>query len=116
MKRIFITLIVIVICNLFNPAMAIKIGVVNGADRIGVGASVNALIVDANTHHNICELDAMKGYEIKPYKNKMAIKYDDKYYQIDSDNIVLKVTEDGFVSVKRNWYRGHLVIQNKTVN
>ena len=93
--------------------MAIKIGVVNGADRIGVGASVNALIVDANTHHNICELDAMKGYEIKPYKNKMAIKYDDKYYQIDSDNIVLKVTEDGFVSVKRNWYRGHLVIQNK---
>ena len=113
MKKVCVILFAFIICNFFNPSYAIKIGVVNGADRIGVGASVDAIIVDANTHHNVCELDAMKGYEIKPYKNKMAIKHNGKYYQIDSDNIVLKIEQPGFVSVKRKWYRGYLIIQNK---
>ncbi len=114
MKRIFITIFIFII-NLFiqNPCFAIKIGLQTAVKTIGIGASTEAVIIDANTNHSICSLDAMKGYEVRPYRNKIAIKYNGKYYKIDSDNVVLKTEKEGFVSVKNKWYRGNLMIQNK---
>lgn len=114
MKRIIIPFFIFII-NLFiqNPCFAIKIGLQTAVKTIGIGASTEALIIDANTNHSICSLDAMKGYEIRPYRNKIAIKYNGKYYKIDSDNVVLKTEKEGFVSVKNKWYRGNLMIQNK---
>ncbi len=96
-----------------NPANAIKIGLQTGVDRIGVGSSNATSLIDANTNKTIVKIDAMKGYEIVPYKNTMAIRLDGKFYQIYSDNIVLKPAEGGFISAKNKWYRGHLIIQNK---
>ena len=81
--------------------------------EIGIGASTEAVIIDANTNKSVCSLDAMRGYEMRPYRNKIAIKYNGKYYKIDSDNVVLKTEKEGFVSVKNKWYRGNLMIQNK---
>lgn len=111
-KKIILYFVIIILLS-FNPAFAIKIGLQVDAPEIGIGASVPAVIIDSNTNHSICSLDAMKGYEVKPYKNKIAIKYNGKYYKIDSDNIVLKTEKAGFVSVKGKWYRGELIIQNK---
>ncbi len=112
MKKIIIILTIFII-SLFSPSYAIKIGLQTAVSDIGIGASTEAVIVDANTNKNICSLDAMKGYEVKPYHNKIAIKYNGKYYKIDSDNVVLKTEKEGFVSVKNKWYRGNLMIQNK---
>lgn len=96
-----------------NPANAIKIGLQTGVDRIGVGSSNATSLIDANTNKTIVKIDAMKGYEIVPYRNTMAIRLDGKFYQIYSDNIVLKPSTGGFISAKSKWYRGHLIIQNK---
>ena len=96
-----------------NPCFAIKIGLQTHVKSIGIGASTAAVIDDANTNHNICSLEAMRGYEVRPYRNKIAIKYNGRYYKIDSDNVVLKTETPGFVSVKNKWYRGILMIQNK---
>lgn len=78
-----------------------------------IGTSVKGTIIDANTNHTVCDLDAMKGYEIKPYHNLMAILYKGTYYKINSDNIVIKPLSPGFVSAKGKWYRGIIMIQNK---
>ena len=112
MRKVLIFFAIFILYT-FNPAFAIKIGLQVDVSKIGVGASVPAVIIDANTNHTVCNLEAMKGYEIKPYKNKMAIKYNGKYYKIDSDNIALKINKEGFVSAKNKWYRGELLIQNK---
>ena len=112
MKKILIILAVF-ITNLFAPSYAIKIGLQTAVKEIGVGASTSAVIIDANTNRSVCALEAMKGYEVRPYRNKIAIKYNGKYYKIDSDNVVLKTEQQGFVSVKNKWYRGNLMIQNK---
>ena len=82
MKKIIIVLAVFMM-NLFNPSFAIKVGLQTNVSKIGVGASVEAVIIDANTNKSVCTIDAMKGYEVRPYKNKIAIKYDGKYYKID---------------------------------
>lgn len=95
------------------PCFAIKIGLQTEVTSAAVGTSVKGVIIDANTNHTVCDLEAMKGYEIKPYHNLMAILYKGTYYKINSDNIVIKPYEAGFVSVKSRWYRGIVMIQNK---
>lgn len=96
-----------------NPCYAIKIGLQTDVENASVGSSVKGTIIDANSNHTVCDLDAMKGYELRPYHNLMAIKIDGNYYKINSDNIVLKTKENGFVSVKGKWYHGIIMIQNK---
>ena len=96
-----------------SPSHAIKIGIITGASQIGIGSSNETSIIDANTNKTVCKIDAMKGYELIPYKNTMAIRLNGKFYQIYSDNIVLKPAKDGCVNAKRKWYRGFLIIQNR---
>lgn len=96
-----------------NPTYAIKIGLLVNSSQIGIGSSNETSIIDANTNKTVCKIEAMKGYSIIPYKNTMAIRLNGKYYQIYSDNIVLKPASGGFVNAKRKWYRGFLTIQNK---
>lgn len=112
-KFSLLSLIFVLMLFVQNPANAIKIGLQTGVDRIGVGSSNATSIIDANTNKTVVNLDAMKGYEIVPYRNTMAIRIDGKFYQIYSDNIVLKPSSGGFISAKNKWYRGYLIIQNK---
>lgn len=111
MRKILIVIFAILLS--VNPCFAIKIGLLTSVGSTVVGTSVKGSIVDANTNKIICELDAMKGYEIKPYHSIMAIQYNGKYYKIDSDNIVVKPQSAGFVSTKGRWYRGNVIIRNK---
>lgn len=114
MRKIsLVFLIFIFTIFLQTPANAIKIGLQTEVDRIGIGSSNETSLIDANTNKTIVKIDAMKGYEIVPYHNTMAIRLDGKFYQIYSDNVVLKPAEGGFISAKNRWYRGHLIIQNK---
>ena len=106
----FIILLFTLVCA--NPCYAIKIGLIVGAERIGVGSSNATSIIDANSNKTVCKIDAMKGYEIIPYKNTMAIRLNGKFYQIYSDNIVIKPAKGGYINAKRRWYRGYLMIQN----
>ena len=114
MKKLLFLLAFIFILG-SNPCYAIKIGLQTEVDLASVGTSVKGTIIDANTNHTVCDLDAMKGYHIRPYRNLMAIRIDGKYYKIDSDNIVIRTKDNanGFVSAKGKWYRGLIMIQNK---
>ena len=114
MKKVLILFSFIIFNFVFaNPCFAIKIGLQTAVDSSAVGTSVKGVIIDANTNRSICDLDAMKGYVIKPYHNLMAILYKGTYYKINSDNIVVRTFDDGFVSAKGKWYRGVIMIQNK---
>ena len=106
-------LLILTILIFVNPCYAIKIGLQTDVGSAAVGTSVKGTIIDANTNKTVCDLDAMKGYEIKPYHNLMAINYKGTYYKIESDNIVIKPASAGFVSAKGRWYRGIIMIQNK---
>lgn len=110
MKKILLILTILIFAN---PCYAIKIGLQTDVGSASVGTSVKGTIIDANTNKTVCDLDAMKGYEIKPYHNLMAINYKGTYYKIESDNIVIKPASAGFVSAKGRWYRGIIMIQNK---
>lgn len=114
MRKILFVFSIIAFNLIFaSPCFAIKIGLQTEVDSSAVGTSVKGVIIDANTNRSVCDLDAMKGYVIKPYHNLMAILYNGTYYKINSDNIVIKPASAGFVSAKGRWYRGIIMIQNK---
>ncbi len=114
MKKIIILFSILIFNLIFiNPCFAIKIGLQTDVDSAAIGTSIEGKIIDANTNHTICDLEAMKGYVIKPYHNLMAILYNGTYYKINSDNIVVRTFDKGFVSAKGKWYRGVIMIQNK---
>ena len=95
------------------PCHAIKIGLITGAQRLYLGASSDAQIIDVNTNKSIYTIDKMKVYEFRAYKkNGIALKVNDEYYNLSTHSVTLKPTENGFVSAKQKWYRGHFIITN----
>ena len=79
-KKIFIIFSILFLTQFCaSPCYAIKIGLQTDVQSAGIGTSVKGVIIDANTNHSVCDLEAMKGYEIKPYHNIMAIRYNGKY-------------------------------------
>ena len=114
-KRYFIVLagLLLMLSIFANPCYAIKIGLQTEVDHIGIGSSLETSLIDANTNKTVTKFEAMKGYELIPYKNTMAIALNGKFYQIYSDYVVLKAPAGGFVSAKGKWYRGILIVQNK---
>ena len=107
-------LIVLILINLFfmMPCFAIKIGLQTHVGKTFVGASTKAEIIDCKTNKLLFVMEKMKGYELKPYRGNIAIKIDGQYRHIKSNQIVIKPEPNGFVSVKRKWYRGNLKIIN----
>lgn len=95
-----------------QPVFAIKIGLQTDVNRTFIGASTKAEIIDCKTNKLLFVMDKMKGYEFKPYKNIIAIKVDGQFRKINTNKIVIKPEENGFVSVKRKWYRGHFMLVN----
>ena len=110
MRNIFF--IVFIFLFFIQPCFAIKIGLETDANRVYIGASTEAEIIDCNTNKLLFVMDKMKGYEFKAHKNYIAIKVDGEFKKIPSDKIVIKPEDEGFVSVKRKWYRGHFKVVN----
>ncbi len=105
---------ILLLCAQQN-CQAIKIGLQVDVNSIVAGISTDGKIIDANTNTTVCDLDKMTAYEIRPYNSVLAIKIEDRYYKINSDNIVIRFNEgeNGYTSIKNKWYRGLVHIQNK---
>ena len=73
MKKVLI-LLTILIMNLIiaNPSYAIKIGLLTQVEEAGIGTNVAGRMIDTHTNKTICEVKAMKGYMLVPYKKEMA--------------------------------------------
>ncbi len=94
------------------PCFAIKIGLQTHVNRTFLGASTKAEIINCDTNKLLFIMDKMKGYEFKPYRGVIAIKVDGEWKKINANKIIIKPEPNGFVSVKRKWYRGHFKVIN----
>lgn len=94
------------------PCFAIKIGLQTHVNKTFIGASTKADIINCDTNKLIFVMEKMKGYEMKPYHGVIAIKVDGQWKKINASKIVIKPEPNGFVSVKRKWYRGHFKVIN----
>lgn len=109
-RRAFILILLFLI--FIQPCFAIKIGLQTDVGRTFIGTSTKGQIIDCKTNKLVFVMDKMKGYQFKPYHGVIAIKVDGDWKKINSNKIAIKPEENGFISVKRKWYRGHFLVMN----
>ena len=95
---------------LTQPCFAIKIGLQTDVNRTYIGASTKAEIIDCKTNKQLFVMDKMQGYEFKPQRSGIAIKINGEYQNLNSKQIVIKPQDNGFISVKKKWYRGYFKV------
>lgn len=114
MKKFLILLITFLTQFVFVlPGFAIKIGLVNGVNRAYVGSSTQGQIINAKTNKFLYTMSAMKAYELRAYKNSIAIKISGDYFDLKTNYAVIKPISGGFISVKGKWYRGFFIVYNQ---
>lgn len=111
MKKIFYLIFLFVF--LTAPSHAIKIGLQENTIISNFGSSTPAYIINNYTGNTLYEVQPMRVYQLKTYKQNLIIKIDGVSYDLGADNITIKPLGRGFVSVKRRWYRGNLIIFTK---
>ena len=94
------------------PAQAIKIGLLTDSSKAYVGASTSAEVIDVRTNKLLFSMTKMQGYDFRPKGNAISVRIAGEWTTLPTDNIVIKPEMDGFVTVKRKWYRGFFRIVN----
>ena len=112
MNKLSILISIFLVFVLVSPANAIKIGLYTNVDSVSLGSSTSAPIINSHTNRTIYTLDAMRNYEFKAYNDIIAIKISGQYYNLDSDEVAVRPSDNGFVSAKNKWYRGIFIIKN----
>lgn len=113
MKKLLIVIAVFVLQIIVaSPCFAIKVGLVTGSSKAYIGTSTPGLIINARTNRQLYKLSAMKAYELRPYRNSIAIKIGSDYYDLQTNYAVIKQSSGGFISVKGKWYRGYFIVYN----
>ena len=108
--KIFFTLIIFVLFAV--PAHAIKIGLLTDASRAYIGSSQQADVIDVRTNKLLFSMTKMKGYDFRTDGKYLTVKIAGKWTNLPTDNVVIKTTPDGFLTVKRKWYRGFFRVVN----
>ncbi len=109
--KIFLVIFLFAICT--NPSYAIKIGLLNSVTEATVGTNVVGVITDGNTNKILFKTGKMTAYKIRPYQGILSIEINGQRYKLKTNNAVIKTTEpNGFVFVKKGWYRGVLIVRN----
>ena len=100
---------------LSTPVHAIKIGLLTDANRAYIGSSTAADVIDVRTNKLLFSMTKMQGYDFRPNGNAISVKIAGEWKTLPTDNIVVKPAEDGFVTVKRKWYRGFFRVVNSGI-
>lgn len=114
MKKFLILIIMLLMQFVFvAPCFAIKIGLVDGANKVYIGTSTKGQIISGTTNKTLYSMPAMKAYELRAYRNNISIKIDNDYYDLRTNYAVIKPEGNGFISVKSKWYRGFFIVYNQ---
>lgn len=106
MRILKVVLTFLLFMSTFLPANAIKIGLLTEANRAYIGASTVADVVDVNTNKLLFTMNKLQGYDFKSNGKNIIVKIGGEWKSLQTNSIVIKPEIDGFVSVKRKWYRG----------
>ena len=112
MKRILITLLFI-FCFI-QPALAIKVGLVQDENKVYFGVATEGQIVDTNTSRQLVPLEQLTTYEIKSKKDYFELRTESSDKQkIYVDCITIRTLDsNSCICIKQKWYKGTIHIRN----
>lgn len=111
MKRFKFILAVLIFMFTILPGHAIKIGLIDSTPFSYIGTSTEGYIIDTKTNKSIYRIQAMKPYKFKVKKNAVIIEAGSQEYNLGSDMVQIRPTNNGFCCAKKKWYRGELILK-----
>lgn len=113
MKKFLFFIILFIQFLFMQPCHAIKIGLLDNVNKAYIGTSTSGQIINGNTNKLLYSMSAMQLFEFKVYKNNIAIKVQNDYFNLGSSYIVIKPDSGGYLSTKGKWYRGFFIVYNR---
>ncbi|MFH0703134.1 MAG: SpoIID/LytB domain-containing protein [bacterium] len=111
--RIYSVIIFIIVAFFYCfPAFAIKIGLFTNINSVVVATSKPGIFINSHTEKSVLNLEPLQPYLIKINGNGLSVTFKKKSYDLQSNYIIVKSEESGFVFTKNKWYRGNLIIFN----
>ena len=104
--------IIFILLIFSNRAEAIKIGLKTGAKEIKIASSVSAEIYDGFQNKLLYEIRPMKVYEFRSKGRELSVNIDRKDIGLNTNQIIIRTKQPGYLCSKRAWYRGEFIINN----
>lgn len=108
-RKIFLTMFIFFI--FCTRADAIKIGLQTEARNVKIASSVSAVIYDASKNNLLYELKPMQVYEFKAKGRYLTVYVNREDINLNTNQIVIKTKEPGFLCQKKSWYRGEFIVK-----
>lgn len=115
MRKIFSHFIfaVLILFGTSAPCFAIRIGLEVDVKQSYFGTSTPGAVLDAKTGKTLFKSEKMKPYIIKAHGSSIAIKANNKFYDLGTGYIkIVPEKKEDFVATKSRWYRGELIVYN----
>lgn len=115
MKKILLYIIFAFLVQIVSncASYAIRIGLEVDVKQSYFGTSEQGIITDEKNGKTIFKTEKMKPYAIKAHGNSIAVKVNNKFYDLGTNYIKIAPTDKGnFVATKNRWYRGELIVYN----
>lgn len=115
MRKIFLQILFVIAFSVafIQPACAIRIGLEIDVKQSYFGTSQTGAVFDAKTNKAIFKTEKMKPYAIKAHGNSIALKVNNKFYDLNTNYIKIKPDDStAFVAAKNRWYRGEIIVYN----
>jgi len=111
--KLYTYLVSLIIFILFtSPAYAFKVGLLTNSDKTYIAASKTGSIIDVRSGKTLISINPMQVYLIKANGANLSITINNQTYDLGSNYVVAKSSNNGYLSTKRKWYRGNIIIFN----
>lgn|SRR5574344_1558955 len=112
-KKILTILLICIMTFLSSSkADAIKVGIIDGTGEVAIGTSKDSQLISPLHNKAFYTLKAMKAYPFRATGDTISIELNGQWFNLNIRRIVIKPPVKGFVSTKRRWYRGQIIIEN----
>ena len=97
-------------------AEAMKIGLLDGVKEATIATSTTGILVNAADNNPFYKIAPMKAYMFKAKGDGLSVSINGRFYNLNVPKVIIKPTEKGYVSAKKRWYRGAIIVENRGGN
>lgn len=109
-------LILLFICFLPPKAEAMKIGLLDGVKEATIGTSTTGVLINAADNNPFYKITPMKPYVFRAKGDGLSVSIGGRFYNLNVGRVIIKPTGKGYITAKKRWYRGALIVENRGGN
>lgn len=110
----FLFLILFFMLTMPLRAEAMKIGLQDGVKEAVIATSTTGVMINAADNNPFYKIESMRPYVFKAKgDNSLSVSIGGRFYNLNVAKVIIKPTGKGYISAKKRWYRGGMIVENR---